>query len=63
VEGDERKVETMSGNVEIKMTQRGYEVVSARGTTTFSELDEAVQFARVHLQRAHDIRELSARVG
>lgn len=53
----------MSGNVEIKMTQRGYEVVSARGTTTFSELDEAVQFARVHLQRAHDIRELSARVG
>ena len=51
----------MSGNVEIKMTQRGFEVVSATGR--FSELDEAVRFARGHLQRAHDIRELSARVG
>jgi hypothetical protein len=53
----------MSGNVEIKMTQRGFEVVSARGTTTFRDLDDAVQFARGHLQRAHYIRELSARVG
>lgn len=53
----------MSGTVEIKMTQRGFEVVSARGTMTFTELEEAVQFARGHLERAHHIRELSARVG
>lgn len=53
----------MSGTVEIRMTQRGFEVVSATGTTSFKELDEAVHFARTRLQRAHDIREMSARIG
>jgi hypothetical protein len=53
----------MSGTVEIKMTQRGFEVVSATGRTTFKDLDEAVQYVRGHLQRAHDIRDLSARIG
>ena len=45
------------------MTQRGFEVVSAKGRTTFKNLDEAVQFARGHLQRARDVRDLSARIG
>jgi hypothetical protein len=53
----------MSGTVQIRMTQRGFEVVSAAGSTTFAELDDAVRFAQARLQRAQDIRELSARIG
>jgi hypothetical protein len=53
----------MSGTVEIKMTQRGFEVVSPAGTAIFKQLDEAVHFARARLQRAYDIREMSARIG
>ena len=53
----------MSGTIEIKMTQRGFEVVTGNGTTTCKDLDEAVHFARTQLQRAHDIRELSTRIG
>jgi hypothetical protein len=53
----------MSGTVEITMTQRGFQVSSPAGTATFKNLEEAVEFARARLQRAHDIREISARIG
>jgi hypothetical protein len=53
----------MSGTVEIRMTQRGFDVISATGTTSFADLEQAVRYARDRLQRARDVRELSARIG
>lgn len=53
----------MPKTIEIKMTQSGFDVVTGGRTASFKRLEDAVGFARCHLERAQEIRELSARIG
>jgi len=52
----------MPKTLEIRMTQIGYEVSAGGRTSTFRSLDDAVRFARNHLERAEEIRDLKCRI-
>jgi hypothetical protein len=51
----------MTGNVEIKMTRRGFDVSFAGRTSSFPQMDKALEFAQERLRRAVELRDLSAR--
>ena len=52
----------MPKTLEITMTQLGFEVTAGGRTSTFRSLDDAVRFARTHLARAEEIRDLKSRI-
>jgi hypothetical protein len=51
----------MSGDIEIKMTGRGFEVVAGNQKVAFGDMEQALAFVGRRLQRAAALRDLSAR--
>ena len=51
----------MPGEIEIRMTRRGFEVVAGKRTTAFGDMRQALVFVEERLQRAEALRDLSAR--
>ncbi|HEY7050403.1 MAG TPA: hypothetical protein VH373_24525 [Jatrophihabitantaceae bacterium] len=52
----------MSRTIEIKLTDRGYEVTAGGETTTFQRFDEAATFAGSRFARLQEIQAMSARI-
>jgi hypothetical protein len=51
----------MTNSVEIKMTGRGFDVSVAGRTSSFPQMDQALEYAQQRLRRAVELVELSAR--
>jgi hypothetical protein len=53
----------MPKTIEITMTPQGFDVTTGGRTSSFRDLQQAVDYARTRLARAEEIRELSTRIG
>ena len=51
----------MQNQIEIRMTQAGFDVTVAGQTARFPDVNDALAFVRQRFQHARNLRELSAR--